>query len=118
MRSVDVTREPLINDRRRFLRMRSAPRASQACLACATSKTRCDNDLTCGRCRRRNIRCIRGVRLPTDLADWNDGLAYDRIAPDTPVSRQENQNKNARRTPKDVQETTEGKVPQSLALEF
>ncbi|KAJ9271361.1 hypothetical protein DTO212C5_2711 [Paecilomyces variotii] len=38
---------------------RSAPRASQACDACAMAKARCDNEKTCRRCQRRGQTCVR-----------------------------------------------------------
>ncbi|EAA63359.1 hypothetical protein AN3391.2 [Aspergillus nidulans FGSC A4] len=35
-----------------------APRASQACSACADDHLKCDEDKPCARCRRRNIECV------------------------------------------------------------
>ncbi|KAL4749833.1 hypothetical protein BDW72DRAFT_194414 [Aspergillus terricola var. indicus] len=35
-----------------------APRASQACRACADDHLKCDEDKPCARCRRRNIECV------------------------------------------------------------
>lgn len=55
--------------RQQLGRLRSAPRASQACQACASSKTRCDNEPTCRRCQRKNILCIRTVLDLTDVSN-------------------------------------------------
>lgn len=40
-------------------RRRTAPRASQACEACALDKARCDNHICCQRCQKKDIPCIR-----------------------------------------------------------
>ena len=40
-------------------RPRAGPRAMQACQSCAASKTKCDNDRHCRRCRKKNVPCIR-----------------------------------------------------------
>lgn len=45
--------------RQQITRRRPLPRASQACQACAISKTRCDNEEHCKRCRKRKIPCVR-----------------------------------------------------------
>jgi hypothetical protein len=44
-------------------RRRRAPRASQACDYCAAAKARCDNNVCCQRCQKRNIPCIRPTAL-------------------------------------------------------
>ncbi|KAI1498590.1 hypothetical protein F5X99DRAFT_420471 [Biscogniauxia marginata] len=51
------------NKRTRVSRPRSTPRAMQACQACALSKTKCDNDRQCKRCRRRKRVCIRSLGI-------------------------------------------------------
>ncbi|OQV03389.1 hypothetical protein CLAIMM_08438 [Cladophialophora immunda] len=45
--------------RQQIRSVRSYPRASQACHACATAKTKCDNGVRCKRCTRKNIPCVR-----------------------------------------------------------
>ncbi|EEU33956.1 uncharacterized protein NECHADRAFT_88030 [Fusarium vanettenii 77-13-4] len=42
------------------------PRASQACRSCAASKVRCDDLLTCRRCRKKGVSCVRP-------AHWREG---------------------------------------------
>ncbi|KAI5920397.1 hypothetical protein F4810DRAFT_702972 [Camillea tinctor] len=49
----------------RVSRPRSTPRAMQACQACALSKTKCDNDRQCKRCRKRKRVCIRTFGIET-----------------------------------------------------
>ncbi|KAI0593162.1 hypothetical protein F4775DRAFT_579213 [Biscogniauxia sp. FL1348] len=49
----------------RVSRPRSTPRAMQACQACALSKTKCDNDRQCKRCRKRKKVCVRTFGVET-----------------------------------------------------
>ncbi|VUC32966.1 unnamed protein product [Clonostachys rosea] len=55
--------------RSRVTQQRSAPRAIQACRACAASKTKCDNERQCKRCRRRGTSCVRPVETIELLGD-------------------------------------------------
>ncbi|KAL2404119.1 hypothetical protein ABEF95_001445 [Exophiala dermatitidis] len=57
-------RETPPSKRQRIGSARSAPRASQACHACAVAKTKCDNGVRCKRCIRRDIPCIRHHPIP------------------------------------------------------
>ncbi|KAH7340082.1 hypothetical protein BKA66DRAFT_44782 [Pyrenochaeta sp. MPI-SDFR-AT-0127] len=43
----------------RLKKRRTAPRVSQACRACASSKVRCDNATPCHRCRKKRLFCTR-----------------------------------------------------------
>lgn len=45
---------------------RQAPRASQACQSCATSKVRCDDLQSCRRCVKRRVPCIRSTSFSQD----------------------------------------------------
>lgn len=56
--SVDMQRRQVNRHRHR-----RAPRASQACDYCAAAKARCDNNVCCQRCQKRNIPCIRPTAL-------------------------------------------------------
>jgi hypothetical protein len=108
MRSTGSTRRSLNGDRRQSSRIRSSPRASQACLSCAASKTRCDNDPTCGRCRRKNLQCTR-VRLASDLLALNSLLAYDGYVYDTRGSGYHGHRSTSAQTNRgDAQTNTEG----------
>ncbi|KAI5917498.1 hypothetical protein F4810DRAFT_696169 [Camillea tinctor] len=57
--------ERVYTKRQRICRRRSMPRAMQACRSCAASKTKCDNDRQCRRCRMKNISCIRPIDIET-----------------------------------------------------
>lgn len=62
-------------------RMRSGPRASQACHACATAKAKCDNGSVCKRCIRKSLSCVR-TQQPT-MDDLDPSLAHDVAAQPT-----------------------------------
>ncbi|KAF7898442.1 hypothetical protein EAF00_004888 [Botryotinia globosa] len=66
--------------RQRQIRRRLPPRASQTCHACASSKTRCDNNLTCARCRKRNIPCLRDAHLSDVEDETRDPATVQRAA--------------------------------------
>lgn len=55
-----------VGNHQRPYRTRNAPRASQACRACAAAKAKCDNDRHCKRCRKRGIRCERAFPVRGD----------------------------------------------------
>ncbi|KAM0315018.1 hypothetical protein ACHAO8_004309 [Botrytis cinerea] len=76
-----MPRRPYLEqDRSAPKRRRLPPRASQACHACASSKTRCDNYLTCARCRRRSIPCLRDAHLPDEEDETRDPATGQRAA--------------------------------------
>jgi hypothetical protein len=64
--------DPRAARRPRVSRPRTAPRAMQACRACASSKTKCDNERLCRRCRRRGTSCIRPTDHATALYERDD----------------------------------------------
>ncbi|KAI1633842.1 hypothetical protein F4809DRAFT_566635 [Biscogniauxia mediterranea] len=72
----------------RVSRPRSTPRAMQACQACALSKTKCDNDRQCKRCRKRKKVCIRtfGIETYGEPVKEAHGSTDSRATPPATVS--------------------------------
>ena len=62
--------------RQRLIRRRLAPRASQACQACALSKLRCDNHPSCNRCVKKSIPCTRDAQL----SDHDDDEPQEQVS--------------------------------------
>lgn len=55
-----LTRHQAGHDRNAGVRIEKSDRVSTACLACIASKTKCQDQKPCARCRRRNISCEMG----------------------------------------------------------
>lgn len=77
----DSIRDPS-NAKQQLFRQHSAPRASQARIACTTSKAMCENEPICKCCRKKSIHCNRGSYALSELNDF----VYDKFVSETPAS--------------------------------